>query len=111
MQGGLYADSLLNCLAVGLVALPAFPRDARAELAVMISGGFALAYQDLLPGFERTTGTKVVPTSGASQGTGPTTIKARLERGARPDVLILSKKEPEELIAANRIVHSRPAAP
>jgi molybdate transport system substrate-binding protein len=105
---------LLNCLAVGLVALLALlalSRDARAEITVMISGGFALAYQELLPEFERTTGIKVVTTSGASQGTGPTTIKARLERGARPDVLILSKEGLEELIAANRIVDLRPAAP
>ena len=70
----------------------------------MISGGFALAYQELLPEFERTTGIKVVTTSGASQGTGPTIIKAQLERGARPDVVILSKEGLEELIAANRIV-------
>lgn len=50
-------------------------------------------------------------TSGASQGTGPTTVKAQLESGARPDALILSKEELEELIAANRIVDLRPAAP
>lgn len=34
----------LNCLAIGLVALLALSHDAHAELAVMISGGFALAY-------------------------------------------------------------------
>jgi molybdate transport system substrate-binding protein len=72
---------LLNCLAIGLVALLALSRDARAEITVMISGGFALAYQELLPEFERTTGIKVVTTSGASQGTGPTTIKARSNAG------------------------------
>ena len=95
---------LLNCLAIGLVSLLALSRDARAEITVMISGGFALAYQELLPEFERKTGIKVLTTSGASQGTGPTTIKARLERGARPNVVILSKEGLEELIAANRIV-------
>ena len=66
MQGGRYAASLLNCFAIGPVALW---RDARAEITVMISGGFALAYHELLPEFERTTGIKVVTTSGASQGT------------------------------------------
>ncbi len=95
---------LLTCLAIGLAALLALSRDARAETTVMISGGFALAYQELLPEFERTTGVKVVTTSGASQGTGPTTTKAQLESGARPDVVILSKEGLEELIAANRIV-------
>src|SRR3712207_9078082 len=95
---------LLNCLAIGLAALLAFSRDARAEINVMASGGFALAYQELFPEFERTTGVKVVTTSGASRSTGPTTIKAQLERGARPDVVILSKEGLDELIATNRIV-------
>ena len=70
----------------------------------MMSGGFALAYQELFPEFERTTGVKVVTMSGASRSTGPTTIKAQLERGARPDVVILSKEGLDELIATNRIV-------
>ena len=70
----------------------------------MISGGFALAYRELLPEFERTTGIKVVTGSGASQGTGPQTIKAQLERGAPADVVILSGEGLEELIAAGRIV-------
>ena len=70
----------------------------------MISGGFALAYRALLPEFERTTGITVVTTSGASQGTSQQTIKAQLERGARPDVVILSREGLDELIAADRIV-------
>jgi molybdate transport system substrate-binding protein len=82
----------------------AFSTAARAEITVMMSGGFALAYQELLPQFESKTGVKVVTTSGASQGTGPTTIKAQLERGARPDVVILSREGLEELVAAGRIV-------
>jgi molybdate transport system substrate-binding protein len=65
---------LLNCLAIGLASLLAFGRDARSEFDVMISGGFALACQELLPEVERTTGIKAVTMSGASQGTGPTTI-------------------------------------
>ena len=74
---------LFNVLAIVLAtAVLAFPSAARAELNVMISGGFALAYRELLPEFERSTGIKVVTGSGASQGTGPQTIKAQLERGA-----------------------------
>ena len=96
---------LFNGLAIVLAAaLLAFSTTARAEITVLMSGGFALAYQQLLPEFERTTGIKVVTTSGASQGTGPSTIKAQLERGARPDVVILSKEGLDELIAAGRIV-------
>ena len=64
---------------------------ARAELNVMISGGFSLAYRELLPEFERTTGIAVATASAASQGTGPNTIKAQLERGARVDVVSESR--------------------
>ena len=95
---------LFNGLSIVLAALLAFSSSARAELNVMISGGFALAYRELLPEFERTTGIKVVTGSGASQGTGPQTIKAQLERGAPADVVILSGEGLEELIAAGRIV-------
>ena len=77
---------------------------ARAELDVMISGGFSLAYRELLPAFERTTGIPVATASAASQGTGTNTMKARLERGARADVVILSREGLSELIAAGRIV-------
>jgi molybdate transport system substrate-binding protein len=77
---------------------------ARAELNVMISGGFSLAYRDILPTFEQTTDISVVTASAASQGTGPNTMKAQLERGARADVVILSREGLSELIAAGRIV-------
>jgi molybdate transport system substrate-binding protein len=77
---------------------------ARAELDVMISGGFSLAYRELLPAFEQTTGIAVATASAASQGTGPNTMKAQLERGTRADVAILSREGLSELIAAGRIV-------
>jgi molybdate transport system substrate-binding protein len=70
----------------------------------MISGGFSLAYRELLPAFERTTGIAVATASAASQGTGSNTMKAQLERGARADVVILSREGLSELIAAGRIV-------
>jgi molybdate transport system substrate-binding protein len=77
---------------------------ARAELNVMISGGFSLAYRELLPEFERTTRIGVATASAASQGTGANTMKARLERGVRADVVILSREGLSELMAAGRIV-------
>jgi molybdate transport system substrate-binding protein len=76
---------------------------ARAELDVMISGGFSLAYRQLLPAFERTSGITVATASAASQGTGPNTMKAQLALGARADVVILSREGLSELIAAGRI--------
>src|SRR3984893_7021170 len=77
---------------------------ARAELDVMISGGFSLAYRELLPAFERITDIAVATASAASQGTGANTMKAQLERGSRPDVVILSREGLSELTAAGRIV-------
>jgi molybdate transport system substrate-binding protein len=79
-------------------------QNARAELNVMISGGFSLAYREVLPAFEKTTGISVTTASAASQGTGPNTMKAQLARGAHADVVILSREGLGELIAAGRIV-------
>jgi molybdate transport system substrate-binding protein len=83
--------------------LAASPGNAMEKLTVMISGGFSLAYQQVLPEFERNTGITVTTLSGASQGTGPKTIKAQLEQGAEIDVVILSKEGLDELIALKRI--------
>jgi molybdate transport system substrate-binding protein len=91
-------------LAVNLaMSFAASPGDAMEKLTVMISGGFSLAYRQVLPEFERSTGIAVTTLSGASQGTGPKTIKAQLAQGADVDVVILSKEGLNELIAASRI--------
>ena len=73
------------------------------SLKVLISGGFAGAYEKLLPSFEAATGIKVTTGSGASQGTGPQTIGAQLARGVPADVVILSREGLNELLAADRI--------
>jgi molybdate transport system substrate-binding protein len=75
-----------------------------AQLNVLMSGGFAAAYERLLPEFERATGIKVATGSGASQGSGPHTIAAQLSRGTPADVVILSREGLTELIDANKIV-------
>jgi molybdate transport system substrate-binding protein len=74
-----------------------------AQLDVLMSGGFAGAYEMLLPEFEHTSGIKVKTGSGASQGRGPQTIAAQLARGVSADVVILSREGLNDLIAANRI--------
>ena len=84
-------------------ALLLWPVAASAQLKVMISGGFSGAYNQMLPEFERSTGLKVTTGSGASQGTGPQTIKAQLERGVPADVVILSGEGLDELIAAKMV--------
>jgi molybdate transport system substrate-binding protein len=81
----------------------ASPGNAMEKLTVMISGGFSLAYRQVLPEFERKAGTTVTTLSGASQGTGPKTIKAQLEQGTEVDVVILSREGLDELIALKRI--------
>jgi len=73
-------------------------------LSVLISGGFAGAYSELLPDFERTTRIKVRTGSGSSQGRGSQTIAAQLARGVPADVVILSREGLSELIAANKIL-------
>jgi molybdate transport system substrate-binding protein len=77
--------------------------NAPAHLQILISGGFAGAYEKLLPEFERSGGVKVTTGSGASQGKGPQTIAAQLARGAAADVVILSREGLEDLIAAGKI--------
>jgi len=72
-------------------------------LTVIISGGFSLAYHKVLPAFERATGIAVATLSGASQGTGPKTIKHQLQAGADVDVVIMSKEGLGELVALGRI--------
>jgi molybdate transport system substrate-binding protein len=78
--------------------------NAMEKLTVMMSGGFSLAYRQVLPEFERNTGIAVTTLSGASQGTGPKTIKSQLEQGVDVDMVILSKEGLDELTTAGRIV-------
>jgi molybdate transport system substrate-binding protein len=72
-------------------------------MTVLISGGFSGPYEQLLPEFERASGIKVTTGSGSSQGSGPQTIAAQLERGVAADVVILSREGLTELIRAQRI--------
>jgi molybdate transport system substrate-binding protein len=75
-----------------------------SKLSVMISGGFSLAYHDVLPEFEHSSGVSVATLSGSSQGTVPKTIKWQLEQDVDTDVVILSKEGLSELITADLII-------
>ncbi len=77
---------------------------AMAQLEVMISGGFQGPYTAMLPGFQKTTGIAVTTKSGASQGSGPKTIKAQLANGVTADVVIMSREGLAELMAAGKII-------
>lgn len=83
---------------------PESQKQTRAELNVITSGGFAAAFQELQPEFEKSTGVKVTVTRGASQGSGPDTIRAQLRRGVAADVVIMSREGLDDLIAEKRIV-------
>ena len=74
------------------------------QVKVIISGGFAPAYREVVPEFERTTGISVTTASGASQGTGPDTIGAMLRRGEAADLVILNRQGLAELTAEGKIV-------
>ena len=89
---------ILACLAL------LFPAGTMAQLKVMISGGFSGAYKPLVPEFEKANGIGVTTLSGASQGSGPLTIAAQLQRGVPVDVVILSREGLNDLIASGRIV-------
>jgi molybdate transport system substrate-binding protein len=96
-------QSFTSVLVIVVATLLACPSPARAQLKVIISGGFSTAFQQVLPEFERSTGITVTTLSGASQGKGPETIAAQLNRGVPADVVILSREGLAELIAAGRI--------
>ncbi len=89
---------LFACALSMLLGTPALALD------VLISGGFQGPYNQMLPAFEKMTGIQVSTKSGASQGTGPKTIKAQLAAGTSADVVILSREGLTELIAQNRIL-------
>jgi molybdate transport system substrate-binding protein len=87
-------------LAIGLIAWPAA---SFGQLKVLMSGGFSVAYEEMLPEFEKTTGITVTTARGPSQGNAPNAIGAQLRRGVPADVVILSREGLDQLIAEGRI--------
>jgi len=88
-------------LAASVLALP---YDAAAQIHVIISGGFRGAYDAMLPDSDTFAGIGVTTTSGASIGSGPTTIPHQIRRGVAADVVILAREGLNELLAEHRIV-------
>jgi molybdate transport system substrate-binding protein len=75
-----------------------------AEIKVMNSGGFAAAYLDLIPEFERATGNTIKTAWGPSMGTAPDAIPLRLQRGEPVDVIIMVGYALGDLIKQGKIV-------
>jgi molybdate transport system substrate-binding protein len=92
----------LRVLAAFLM-LAMFPEGAFAQVTVITSGGFASPLKAALPEFEKSTGISVTVIAGKSQGGGPDTIAAQLNRGVAADVVILSREGLNDLISENRI--------
>ena len=74
-----------------------FATNSSAQLKVLISGGLAAAYQELLPEFVSSTGIEVETGRGASVGDSPSTIPNQLERGIEADLVILARQGLEEV--------------
>ena len=85
------ATSLAACAPSGDTPAAAAEAEATREVAVVTSGGLAAAYDVLAPRFQEETGIRLVTSYGASTGGAPDSIPARLERGERFDVLIMSQ--------------------
>jgi molybdate transport system substrate-binding protein len=59
-------QNFISVLMIAVATLLACPSPARAQLKVIISGGFSTAYRQVLPEFEHSTGITVTTLSGAS---------------------------------------------
>ena len=84
------------------LALPAVA-DA-ADVHVMISGGFAAAYDELVPLYEQASGNHVVTARGPSMGETPQAIPNRLARGEAADLVILVDAGLDSLVARHLAV-------
>ena len=71
--------------ALALIAVPAVHA---AEIKVMISGGYAPAYEELIPQFQKSSGHTVVTAYGPSMGETPQAIPNRIARGEPVDAVI-----------------------
>ena len=74
-----------------------FATNSSAQLKVIISGGLAAAYQELLPEFVPSTGIEVETGRGASVGDSPSTIPNQLKRGVEADVVIMARQGLDEI--------------
>jgi molybdate transport system substrate-binding protein len=107
MQGRKCVNKFWRSLAAAAVALSVLAmlsESAVAQVKVITSGGFAVALREMLPEFEKSAGISVEVILGKSQGSGPETISAQLDRGVAADIVIMSREGLNDLILANRIV-------
>ena len=93
---------LLLAAVLSLAALVSLP--ARAEdIVVVSSGGFAAAYKELAPGFEKATGNRLVAEWGPSMGDTKDAVPQRLARNEPIDVVIMVGYALGKLVDAGKI--------
>lgn len=89
--------------ALALAALIAWPAHA-ADINVVSSGGFAEAYKELGPRFEKQSGHHLVSGWGPSMGTTQNAIPVRLGRGEAIDVVIMVGGSLDTLMQEGKLV-------
>jgi molybdate transport system substrate-binding protein len=97
------SPSALTTYALMIFALSITPAGS-TEIKVLTSGGFAPTLEKILPQFQKDTGIVVTTSRGPSQGSSPNTIAAQLRRGAKPDLVILSREGLNDLIEEGRML-------
>ena len=88
---------------IGFVSLVAAVAHA-ADIQVVSSGGFAEAYKELAPEFEKQTGNKLNSAWGPSMGTTKNAIPVRLDRGEEIDVVIMAGRSLDDLMAQGKLL-------
>jgi molybdate transport system substrate-binding protein len=96
--------ALIRTTLIAAAAVLAQPAASYAQVKVILSGGFTVAYKELVPAFEKSTGITVTTTSGASVGSGPNTIPNQIRRGVQADIVILSREGLVDLIKEGKTV-------
>jgi molybdate transport system substrate-binding protein len=74
------------------------------EIKVMTSGALSAALRELVPSFERASGSTLIIVSGGSVAGASDSIPDRLQRGERADVLIMASGGIDDLMQAGRVV-------
>ncbi len=102
MHNRLHALSSFARVAV-LILLTAAAAQAD-EIKVMTSGALSAALRELVPAFERASGSTLTIVSGGSVAGATDSIPDRLKRGERTDVLIMAAAGIDDLAKAGRAV-------
>lgn len=74
------------------------------DIQVVSSGGFAEAYKELAPEFEKQTGNKLISGWGPSMGATKNAIPVRLNRGEEIDVVIMVGRSLDDLMAQGKLL-------